>query len=113
VSSRLTRLSALSWSILTLIVTYLLDVRLIIYILDCIAERDGWGEASFVLNGRYFVDLFNSLFTLCRGGAVTSFANDLTFQTKISDSIWREHKNTVGISDFVEAIISKMSIDRH
>ena len=38
---------------------------------------------------------------------------DLTFQTKISDSIWREHKNTVGISDFVEAIISKMSIDRH
>jgi hypothetical protein len=26
---------------------------------------------------------------------------DLTFQTKISDSIWREHKNTVGISDFV------------
>ena len=34
---------------------------------------------------------------------------DLTFQTKISDSIWREHEITVGISDFVEAIISKMS----
>jgi hypothetical protein len=38
-----------------------------------------------------------------------SSAKDLTFQTKISDSIWREHKNTVWISDFVEAIISKMS----
>jgi hypothetical protein len=39
----------------------------------------------------------------------TRSSKDLTFQTKISDSIWREHKNTVGISDFVEAIISKMS----
>ena len=36
---------------------------------------------------------------------VQSIPKDLTFQTKISDSIWREHKNTVGISDFVEAII--------
>ena len=26
---------------------------------------------------------------------------DLTFQTKISDSIWREHKNTVGMSELI------------
>ena len=37
-----------------------LDVS-IIYILDCIAERDGWGEASFILTGRYFIDPFDSL----------------------------------------------------
>ena len=49
-----------------------LDIS-IIYILDCIAERDGWGEASFILTGRYFIDPFNSLFTLSRGGAVASF----------------------------------------
>ena len=45
----------------------------IINILDCIAERDGWGEASFILTGRYFIDPFDSLFTLSRGGAATSF----------------------------------------
>ena len=33
----------------------------IINILDCIAERDGWGEASFILTGRYFIDPFDSL----------------------------------------------------
>ena len=45
----------------------------IINILDCIAERDGWGEASFILTGRYFIDPFDSLFTLSRGGAAASF----------------------------------------
>ena len=45
----------------------------IIYILDCITERDGWGEASFILTGRYFIDPFDSLFTLSIGGAAASF----------------------------------------
>ena len=50
-----------------------LDVRLIIYILDCIAETDGWGEVSFIFTSRKFIDLLNSLFTPYGGGAVTSF----------------------------------------
>jgi len=48
------------------------------------------------------------MLSFCSRGVFTNHrpgAKDLTFQTKISDSIWREHKNTVGISDFVEAII--------
>ena len=46
---------------------------LIIFILDCIAETDGWGEVSFIFTSRKFIDLLNSLFTPCGGGSVTSF----------------------------------------
>ena len=45
---------------------------LIIFILDCIAETDGWGESSLIFTGRKFIDLLGMLLTPGGGGAVSS-----------------------------------------
>ena len=42
-------------------------------ILFCFAERDGWGESSFVFTGCDSRNPFDSLFALSRGCAATSF----------------------------------------